>query len=608
MCGIIGAVSSRDVVDNLLNGLQRLEYRGYDSTGIAVLNSKQELQYHRVVGKVNILSRQLTQHALVGNIGIAHNRWATHGKPSEKNAHPQCANHDIAVVHNGIIENYLAIKETLVAQNIPFFSETDSEILPWLFYQQLQTDLDPLKAVQGIIPLLKGAFSMLFLSRYDPSCLIAVRQSSPLVIGLGHHENFLASDKIALLPFTQHFIYLEDGDYAIVHAEKIAIYDQQGQLQNRPIHSTLLPIYPLHKGSYAHYMQKEIQEQPSVLQSGLNHYITNETISLESLQIALPDIRQIHLTACGSSYHAALVGRFWIEQLTGIPCQVEIASEFRYRHSPILPHTLLITLSQSGETADTLGALRAAKQRGTYEATLTICNMPESSIGRESDWVIPTHAGIEIGVAATKSFLTQLNALLVLAMALEYRTQYNPALYRSLIEALPELPTLIKSALPIEDYMIPLAKKWRDTQQGLLIARGMHYPIALEGALKLKETTYIHVEACPAGELKHGTLALVTDKLPIIVLAPDDAQLSKMQSNIQEILTRGGQLLIFAGENLTIESTPQVEIIRLPNGTSPYFSPFIYTIPLQYLAYHIAHLKGINVDQPRYLAKSVTVE
>jgi glutamine---fructose-6-phosphate transaminase (isomerizing) len=608
MCGIIGAVSSHDVVDKLLNGLKYLEYRGYDSSGMAVLNSIQGLQYHRVVGKVNRLASRLYQQPLTGNIGIAHNRWATHGKPNEHNAHPQCANHKIAVVHNGIIENYLIIKEKLIAQNIPFYSETDTEILPWLLYKEFQVELDLLKAIKNMLLELKGAFSVIFLSQYHPGCLIAACRNSPLVIGLGTHENFLASDKVALLPFTQRFIYLEDGDFAIVRAKKVTIYDYQGKRRSRPIHLVSSPKTLLTKGVYSHYMQKEIQEQPDTVRAALSKYITDEALSLESLQLRLPQIHQIHLIGCGSSYHAALVGRFWIEQLAGIPCQVEIASEFRYRQALVAPNTLLVALSQSGETADTLYAMRSARQHGQYTASLAICSITESTLGREADWVLPIHSGIEVSVAATKSFLAQLNALLLLSVALAHRTRYNLLDYHEIKKQLPKLPNLMAQVLQIEQEIIPLADQWQNIQQGLLIARGIHYPIALEGALKLKETSYIQIEACPAGELKHGTLALLTERFPMIICAPDNEQLTKLQSTIQEILTRGGQLLIFSGEKLKIQATPQVQILRVPNYPSTYFSPFIYTIPLQYLAYHIARFKGINMDRPRHLAKSVTVE
>lgn len=608
MCGIIGVASHREIADILLQGLNRLEYRGYDSAGIATINPEGALHCHRVAGKVSQLQAQIIKKPMNGNIGIAHNRWATHGIPNEVNAHPHCIKDEIAVVHNGIIENYIDLKNYLALQGATFYSETDTEILPWLLDYQLKKEPNFLKAIQAIIPQLSGSFSILFLLKKNAHSLIAIRQNSPLVIGLGQQENFIASDSIALLPFTKNFIHLEDGDIAEISANHIAIYNQQGQLQYRPVHHSNINSQHTIKGDYQYYMHKEIKEQPQVVKNALAIQLPQSNCSLASLGLnQLPFIQQIHIVACGSSYHAALMARYWLEKV-GFPCQVDIASEFRYRHVPIPANTLLIMLSQSGETADTLGALRTAKKTGQYSATLAICNIVDSSLARACDFLLPTYTGPEVSVAATKSFTTQLITLFLFTIGLSHQYNKRENDYLASLRQLHCLPQLLEETLKIEPQIEKIARQWIDKKHSLLIARGEYYPLALEGALKLKEIAYLHAEAYPAGELKHGALALLSDEIPVIVLAPQGEQLAKLQANIQEILARNGKLLIFYNENLALKPSPNIEMIQLPKTPFPYFNPFLYTIPLQYLAYHIACLKGINVDQPRHLAKSVTVD
>lgn len=611
MCGIVGAVAQRDVALILLEGLKRLEYRGYDSAGIAVIDSDQCLQRHRAPGKVKELQGLLETTPLLGNTGIAHTRWATHGKPTENNAHPHFAGNEIALVHNGIIENHESLRTKLLATGCTLVSETDSEIVAHLVHQQILAGLDFLSAVQKVAVELEGAFAIGFMRRSEPGRLLALRRGCPLVVGVGIGEHFLASDHLALLPVAQRFIYLEEGDLADIRRDKVTVYDLAGSSVERLIHSPDLRYETTEKGKFRHFMLKEIFEQPRAVSSTLEGRLNRQHIMIETFGNHAAElfnrIRRIQIVACGTSYHAGLVGRYWLETMAGLPCQVEIGSENRYRHQVVEPDTLFITLSQSGETADTLGALRLAKSLSGYASTLAICNVPESSLVRESASSFMTGAGPEIGVASTKAFTTQLAALLLLTAAICRSRGINAEHEAALIKKLHELPKKIEQVLTLDSTIKQLAKLFADKQHALFLGRGIQYPIALEGALKLKEISYIHAEAYPAGELKHGPLALVDSEMPVIVLAPADALLEKLKSNLEEVRARGGQLIIFADENAGIEKDTGIQVITLPE-IDPLLAPLIYTIPLQLLAYHVAVLKGTDVDQPRNLAKSVTVE
>lgn len=610
MCGIVGAVAQRDVALILLEGLKRLEYRGYDSAGIAVIDSQQRLQRHRAPGKVKELQGLLEGEPLPGNTGIAHTRWATHGKPSEHNAHPHFAGNEIALVHNGIIENHDTLRTKLLTSGCALASETDSELVAHLVHQQIIAGLDFLSAVQKVAAELEGAFAIGFMRRTEPGRLLALRRGCPLVVGVGIGEHFLASDQLALLPVAQNFIYLEEGDLADIRREQVTIYNPEGTAVVRSIHASNLRHETTEKGKFRHFMLKEIFEQPNAVTSTMEGRLTKQHILIETfgphaLEM-FTKIRRIQIVACGTSYHAGLVGRHWLESLTGIPCQVEIGSENRYRHQIVEPDTLFITLSQSGETADTLGALKLAKTLG-YLSTLAICNVPDSSLVRESVSSFMTGAGPEIGVASTKAFTTQLTALLLLTAAISRARGLDTQTETTLVKLLQSVPQKLKEVLALDHRIKQLAKIFADKQHALFLGRGIQYPIALEGALKLKEISYIHAEAYPAGELKHGPLALVDAEMPVIVLAPTDATLEKLKSNLEEVRARGGQLIIFADENSNIKEDIGIQVINMP-VVDPLIAPIIYTIPMQLLAYHVAVLKGTDVDQPRNLAKSVTVE
>jgi len=610
MCGIVGAVAQRDVTPILIEGLRRLEYRGYDSAGIVIMDGAQALQRHRAVGKVHELQEILQTKPLSGQTGMAHTRWATHGKPTEVNAHPHFSGTELALVHNGIIENYEPLRAQLIKDGYQFTSETDTEVVGHLLHQQLKQGKDFLGAVQEVAGILEGAFAIAFMHCNEPGRLLAIRRGSPLVVGIGIGEHFLASSNLALLPVTQRFIYLDEGDIADIRCNDFIIYNAQGNKVERPVHVSHLNQDVAEKGKYRHFMQKEIFEQPhatiSALEGRLSRGHVLDEIFGTNAKAIFEKIDRVQIVACGTSYHAGLVARYWLEQFAQIPCQVEVASEIRYRKPVVEKNTLFLTLSQSGETADTLAALRIAKESG-YAATLTICNVPESSLARESDLVLLTRAGPEIGVASTKAFTTQLTALLLLTAVLSKHHHADPKIEAELLAQLQILPKKLEEVLALDSKIQLLAKKFAKKQHALFIGRGMNYPIALEGALKLKEISYIHAEAYPAGELKHGPLALVDKEMPVIVLAPNDELLEKLKSNIQEVRAREGQLIIFADEALGLESDEHMEIISLPK-THPLITPLIYTIPLQLLAYHVAVLKGTDVDQPRNLAKSVTVE
>lgn len=592
MCGIVGAVAERDVVPILLEGLRRLEYRGYDSAGLAVIAPKlnNAITCVRNTGKVKELIALVKKQPLTGTMGIAHTRWATHGEPCEKNAHPQLSGDQVAVVHNGIIENHESLRQSLIAQGYEFSSDTDTEVIAHSIHA-LTTQGQTL--IQSLIHLAKqmtGAFAIAAIHQNEAHHIVAIRQGSPLVIGLGKGENYVASDPLALLPETQKFIYLEEGDIADIEKHQVTIFNRNGDLVERRIHHLEVVRDAAERGEYKHFMAKEIFEQPHAVANTLLKGVFEGDVKR-----IFSKVQRIHLVACGTSYHACLVGRFWIEKLANIPCQVDIASEHRYRPLIVEPNTLFITLSQSGETADTLAALQRAKTL-PYLATMSICNVPESSLARESDLVFMTHAGIEIGVASTKAFTTQLVALLQLAKELSGKDL-----------ALDELPEQIERVLHLDIPIKLLAKAFADKHNALFLGRGIHYPIAMEGALKLKELSYVHAEAYPAGELKHGPLALIDKNMPVIVVAPNDDLLEKLKSNLSEVRARGGELYVFADSSLKLISAPGISIQTMP-ATNHLFAPILFTIPLQLLAYHVAVLKGTDVDQPRNLAKSVTVE
>lgn len=608
MCGIVGAVAQRDVTPILMEGLQRLEYRGYDSAGVAIRRDGNGLQRIRSVGKVAELQKLLDGGSISGQLGIAHTRWATHGMPAERNAHPHMSGERVAVVHNGIIENHAELRAELESNGYTFQSETDTEVIAHLLADLLDRGLSLFEAVREARQRLVGAYGMAVISPDDSDRMIVARSGSPLVIGLGENENFIASDVFALLPVTQRFIFLEEGDLAEVTREGVQVFEGNGSPVVREERTSELSASTTEKGPYAHYMLKEIYEQPSVIAETLEGRIHNGRLLEESfghIATALLDqAKAVHILACGTSYHAGLVAKYWLED-AGIPCHVEVASEYRYRRVMVPEDTMFVSISQSGETADTLAALRAAK-RGAYLGSLTICNVPESSLVRESDVALMTRAGPEIGVASTKAFTTQLVALRLLTIALGRRRGLSEAQEKVLVEELEALPRQVEVALQLNDRIVDMAAAFRDLENALFLGRGPFYPVALEGALKLKEISYIHAEAYPAGELKHGPLALVDEKMPVVCALPDDPLLEKVLSNLQEVRARGGELFLFSDHNV------QIDLDHYQNLTLddifPTTSPIVYSIPLQLLAYHVAVLKGTDVDQPRNLAKSVTVE
>lgn len=612
MCGIVGAAAQRNVTGILLEGLKRLEYRGYDSAGFALLDESGQLQRRRAQGKVAEVEKKLDQQPTKGRLGIAHTRWATHGQPSEHNAHPHISAPGVAVVHNGIIENYLELKVQLQAAGYVFTSETDTEVVAHLIHQISQQQADLTQAVRHVLAQLEGAYALAVIDQAHPDQLICARQGSPLVIGVGIGEYFCASDPLALLQVTDRFIYLEEGDFACLTSESCQIYSVQGEPVERPVVQWEHGHQVAEKGAFKHFMLKEIYEQPEVLAATLEGRLGAEQVlphilGSQAMQL-LPQVQQIQLIACGTSFHAGMVARYWIEKLAGLPCHIEVASEYRYRDVVVMPNTLFVTLSQSGETADTLAALRFAKTAG-YLATLAICNVPGSSLVRESDLSLLTHAGPEIGVASTKAFTTQLVALLLLTLVLrQFQPRTGPdAIEQELVAALRSLPRLAQETLALDGQIEQLAQAFAEKHHALFLGRGSHYPIALEGALKLKEISYIHAEAYPAGELKHGPLALVDKEMPVIAVAPKDDLVDKLKSNLQEVRARGGELYIFADPLTLLAPEEGMQVIHLP-AVHEILAPVIYTLPLQLLAYHVAIIKGTDVDQPRNLAKSVTVE
>jgi glucosamine--fructose-6-phosphate aminotransferase (isomerizing) len=611
MCGIVGVVAERNAVPILMEGLRRLEYRGYDSAGLAVMTGGHELARLRTVGKVAVLQAALDAAPIDGHVGIAHTRWATHGVPTTRNAHPHISRDGIAIVHNGIIENHEALRAGLIDLGYSFDSETDTEVIAHRIHHHLAGSADLFDAVRRTVAELQGAYALAVISQGDPECVVLAREGCPVVIGLGIDENFVASDVAALLPVTRRFMFLDEGDVAEVRRKSIKIVDAAGEPVVRPARESELPADAVERGQYRHFMLKEIHEQPRAIAETLEDRVAGGQL-LEAAfgplaQQVFKRVKAVHIAACGTSYHAGLVASYFLEQICRLPARVEIASEYRYRDPVVTPDTLFVTLSQSGETADTLAALRNAKQAG-YLSTLTICNVAESSMVRESDLVLLTRAGPEIGVASTKAFTTQLTALGMLVVALARHLVLDAAFERELVVQLLQLPGLIEKTLKLDDTIRLLAENFADKRHALFLGRGPLHAIAMEGALKLKEISYIHAEAYAAAELKHGPLALVDEDMPVVAVAPNNALLEKLKSNLQEVRARGGKLFVFADPDTGLESGDGVTVIRMPVKVSALQAPTVFAIPMQLLAYHVAVLKGTDVDQPRNLAKSLTVE
>ena len=611
MCGIVGAVAERNVIPILLEGLRRLEYRGYDSAGIAAVTPENEIGRVRAIGKVKQLEPLLEETKLRGFLGIAHTRWATHGKPTESNAHPHICNNTVSLVHNGIIENHDELRADQTKSGYRFTSETDTETVVHEVFGQLEVEKDLFKAVKSTISKLEGAFALAVIQNSDPNRMVVAKKGSPLVIGIGLGEYFIASDVAALLPVTNRFMFLEDGDLADIRRDSLIITNSQGEAVKREIKTSTVSADATEKGNYRHYMLKEIYEQPRAITDTLEGRVANGKLVEQSFGPAASDIfdkiESVHILACGTSYHAGLVAKYWMESIAGIPCDVEIASEFRYRNPVVRKNSLIVTLSQSGETADTLAALEEAKNLG-FGSSLSICNVPESSLVRASDLCMLTRAGPEIGVASTKAFTTQLVTLMLLVIALGRRRELSEESENIIVSELLGIPGKIDKMMPeIDKKTASLSESFTEKYHSLFLGRGTMFPIALEGALKLKEISYIHAEAYPAGELKHGPLALVDSEMPVITVAPNDELLEKLKSNMHEVYARGGQLIVFADPNASVEASEGMEVINI--GTAhEWVAPILFTIPLQFLSYHVAVLKGTDVDQPRNLAKSVTVE
>lgn len=610
MCGIVGAIAQRDVAAILLEGLKRLEYRGYDSAGLAIITPTGELARVRRLGKVLALKEAVDAHPITGKTGIAHTRWATHGVPSETNAHPHVSDY-IAVVHNGIIENFEPLREMLIAKGYQFRSETDTEVIAHLVHHEInQSGGTLVDAVKAVIPQLRGAYGTVIMDSRNPDILVAARSGSPLVIGLGIGENFIASDQLALLPVTRNFIYLEEGDIAEITHNTVTIFDRQFNTVQRPATESDAQYDAGDKGSYRHYMQKEIYEQPDAIKKTLLGRINQGQVDLSELGEAglalLHQVEHIQIVACGTAYNAGLVARYWFEAFANIPCDVEVASEFRYRKPAYRKNSLLITLSQSGETADTLAALRLAKEVG-YISTLAICNVAASTLVREAEFVLLTKAGAEIGVASTKAFTTQLTVLMLLVAQIGRLHNMANSTEQAIVHALQALPNRIEQVLSFDNMIEKLSVDFANKHHALFLGRGDEYPIAMEAALKLKEISYIHAEAYAAGELKHGPLALIDADMPVIVMAPNNQLLEKLKSNIEEVRARGGRLYVFAEQEAGFISDETMTVIGLPH-IEEITAPIFYTVPTQLLAYHVALIKGTDVDQPRNLAKSVTVE
>ncbi|WP_409267920.1 glutamine--fructose-6-phosphate transaminase (isomerizing) [Pseudomonas sp. KCJK9044] len=611
MCGIVGAVAERNITAILIEGLKRLEYRGYDSAGLAVYTQQGQLERRRRIGKVSELQAAVAAEPLVGQLGIAHTRWATHGAPTEGNAHPHFSGNEVAVVHNGIIENHEELREELKGLGYLFASQTDTEVIVHLIHHTLKSTPDLADALKTAVKRLQGAYGLALVSAHQPDRLVAARSGSPLVIGLGHGENFLASDQLALRQVTDRFMYLEEGDIAEIRRDQVQIWDQAGHRVQRETVQYHEGAEAADKGTYRHFMLKEIHEQPTVVQRTLEGRLGKDHVMVQAFgpQAAelFAKVRNVQIVACGTSYHAGMVARYWLESLAGIPCQVEVASEFRYRKVVVQPDTLFVSISQSGETADTLAALRNAKELG-FLGSLAICNVGISSLVRESDLTLLTLAGPEIGVASTKAFTTQLVSLMLLTLALgQVRGTLEAGIEAELVDELRRLPARLGEALAMDGTVEKIAELFADKHHTLFLGRGAQYPVAMEGALKLKEISYIHAEAYPAGELKHGPLALVDSDMPVVTVAPNNELLEKLKSNLQEVRARGGELVVFADEQAGMSNGEGTHVIKVPHIADA-LAPILYTIPLQLLSYYVAVLKGTDVDQPRNLAKSVTVE
>lgn len=610
MCGIVGAVAERNVSKILLEGLKRLEYRGYDSAGVAVVGAEGELLRERQVGKVSELAKEINTDELAGNIGIAHTRWATHGGVTQPNAHPHVSTGRIVIVHNGIIENHEALRAQLKGLGYTFTSETDTEVMAHLVHHELQTASGLLEAVQRSVAQFIGAYGTVIMDIEDPNRLIVARSGSPLVIGLGIGENFIGSDQFSLLPVTNRFKYLEEGDVAEITRDTVTIYDCDGNTIEREEHESDASFDTSGKGEFRHYMLKEIYEQPTSVRNTIAGRLEDSGVAEQAFgantQELLAKVEHIQILACGTSYHAGMVARYWLEEYAGVSCNVEIASEFRYRKSFVRPNSLFVSISQSGETADTLAALRLSKEQG-YLGSLVICNVPGSSLVRESDAVFMTKAGAEIGVASTKAFTTQLVSLLMLVLAVGKHKGMPQAELDRISHAIHVLPNKLEETLALDSDIKILAEQFAEKNHSLFLGRGDQYPIAMEGALKLKEISYIHAEAYAAGELKHGPLALIDAEMPIIVVAPNNELVEKLKSNVEEVRARGGILYVFADKKADFKSDDTMHVVNVPH-VDPIIAPIVYTIPLQLLSYHVAVIKGTDVDQPRNLAKSVTVE
>ncbi|WP_448212340.1 glutamine--fructose-6-phosphate transaminase (isomerizing) [Colwellia sp. MEBiC06753] len=610
MCGIVGAVAQRDVAEILVEGLKRLEYRGYDSAGIAVIDSDNQLSRVRRLGKVQALADAIKDSAVVGGTGIAHTRWATHGSPSEMNAHPHVSSENIVVVHNGIIENHEELRAELKALGYEFTSETDTEVIAHLAHHELKSHDNLLAAVQSTVSKLEGAYGTVIMDTNDKDRIVVARSGSPLVIGYGLGENFIASDMMALLPVTRRFSFLEEGDVAEVTRFEVNVFDVNGKPVQREAKESDVSHDAGDKGEYRHYMLKEIYEQPSAIRNTLEGRLSGAELNIDTFGAGADEIfknvEHVQIIACGTSYHSGMVARYWLEAYAGVSCNVEIASEFRYRKSHVPKNAMIVTISQSGETADTLAALRLAKELG-YSASLAICNVPGSSLVRESDLAFMTKAGAEIGVASTKAFTTQLVGLMMMTLALGKHHGMSHDEQLAITQALSMLPNKIEETFALAGAIEELAEDFADKNHSLFLGRGDQYPIAMEGALKLKEISYIHAEAYAAGELKHGPLALIDAEMPVIVVAPKNDLIEKLKSNVEEVRARGGLMYVFADADARFESDDTMKVINVPH-CSDIIAPIVYTLPLQLLSYYVAIIKGTDVDQPRNLAKSVTVE
>jgi len=615
MCGIVGGITNKNITPLLLEGLNRLEYRGYDSSGLIVLSKNNTFNRARSVGKVKNLEDNLKtrNHKIIGNIGIAHTRWATHGEPSNHNAHPHISKNSVSVVHNGIIENYIELKKNQLNQGYEFTSETDTEVIAHAVDFAMQSSKSLVSSVQKALKSFKGSYGLGIISSKYPDQIIAARKGSPLVIGICKNGNYIASDQMALLSVTKEFIFLEEGDVAEINIDKITIFDLEGNLVNRPIKISKLKAGQVDLGDYDHFMQKEIFEQPQAIRDTLESRITNDSVVISAFGYKVEEIfnevRQVQIVACGTSYNAGLVAKYWLEDIAKIPCNVEVASEYRYRHPILLNDTLFVTLSQSGETADTVEALKTAKKINSNISTLCITNSSESSLTRLSDLIFLTHAGPEIGVASTKAFTTQLVALALLTSCIgKLKNKINKKQEKEIVSGLIRLPGLINEALLQEIQIKKLAVSFKDKKSALFLGRGTMHAIAMEGALKLKEISYIHAEAYPAGELKHGPIALIDKSMPVIAIAPNDELLEKLKSNIQEVKSRGSEMIVFEDEKSKVQAMEAMKIIPITSNLGRITAPIIFTIPLQLLSYHVSLIKGTDVDRPRNLAKSVTVE